>query len=222
MHFDSFVGAVLMRLSNASASNRAIILAALAIVSAILSNFAWYNRMLWAPSLVFLDTPLLPGIFFGTVLSLAIWLWVSRHPFKIAYILLATVVAWVGAKITAEHVFGSIQQMLVEIAPGGTTFPTINSMLAVSGVLGGLVGSATLTFALSLVCKEFGAFENWARVVMPGTALGFLLELAEGNDKLALHLGTLLPLFLGWQMTVAAIIGYCIVPRTGDGKLAPL
>ena len=164
-------------------------------------------------------------MFFGTVLSLAIWLWVSRHPFKIGYILLATVVAWVGAKIAAEYVFGSIQQMLVEIAPGGTpfpTFPTINFMLAVSGVLGGLVGSATLTFGLSLICKEFGAFENWARVVMPGTALGFLLELAEKDDKLGgLHVGSLLPLFLAWQVTVAAVIGYCIVPRTGDCKPVP-
>ena len=88
-------------------------------------------------------------------------------------------------------------------------------------MLGGLVGSATLTFALSLVCKEFGRFENWARVVMPGTALGVLLELLGKDDKFALHLGTLLPLFLAWQVTVAAIIGYCIVPRTVDGKLAP-
>ena len=197
-----------MGLSNASASNRAIILATLAIVSAILSNFAWFP-------VVF---PLLPGIFFGTVLSLAIWLWVSRHPFKLGYILLATAVAWVGAKITAEHVFGSIQQMLVEIAPGGTTFPTTNFMLAVSGVLGGLVGSTTLTFGLSLVCKEFGAFENWARVVMPGTALGVLLELTAKDDKLPVHIGSILPLFLAWQVTVAAVIGYCIVPRTGDCK----
>jgi hypothetical protein len=45
---------------------------------------------------------------------------------------------------------------------------------------------------------------------------------ANGMPTFALHLGTLLPLFLGWQMTVAAIIGYCIVPRSGDDKLAPL
>jgi hypothetical protein len=156
------------------------------------------------------------------VLGLAIWFWVSRSALKILTVLLSTVIAWVAARITAEHAFGAIQQMLKEIAEPGNTFPTINFMFAVCGVLGGLVGSTILTLGLSLVCKEFGAFENWARVVMPGTALGFLLELAEGNDKLALHLGTLLPLFLGWQMTVAAIIGYCIVPRTGDGKLAPL
>jgi hypothetical protein len=211
------IRAALMGLSNASASNRAIILAALAIVSAILSNFA---PRLWKP-LVFLNTPLLPGIYFGMVLGLAIWFWVSRNLLKILTVLLSTVIAWVAAWITAEHAFEAIQHMLEEIAAPGKT-PMINFVLAVCGVLGGLVGSTILTFGLSLVCKEFGAFQNWARVVMPGTVLGILLELLAKDDKFALHLGTLLPLFLGWQMTVAAIIGYCIVPRSGDGKLAPL
>jgi|SRR6516165_3046540 len=148
----SFVGAALMGLSNASASNRAIILAALAIVSATLSNFA---PTLWAPPLVFVNTPLLPGIYFGMVLGLAIWFWVSRSALKI----LTVIIAWAAAKITAEHAFEAIQHMLEEIAAPGKT-PTINFVLAVSGVLGGLVGSTILTFGLSLVCKEFGAFEN--------------------------------------------------------------
>jgi hypothetical protein len=165
-----------MGLSNASASNRAIILAALAIVSAILSNFAWYGGTLWTPRLAVWDIPLLPGVFFGTVLALAIWLWVPRRIFAIAVILLSTVLAWLAAAITAQYAFASIQKMLDEIAAPGK-IPTINFTLAVCGVLGGLVGSTTLTFALSLVCKEFGAFENWARIVMPGTALGVLLEL---------------------------------------------
>jgi hypothetical protein len=207
-----------MGLSNASASNRAIILAALAIVSATLSNFA---PTLWALPLVF-NTSLLPGIYFGIVLSLAIWFWVSRSALKILTVLLSTVIAWVAAKNTAQHAFEAIQQMLKEIAALGKILPPINFVLAVGGVLGGLVGSTILTFGLSFVCKEFGAFEKWARVVMPGTVLGILLELLEKDDKFALHLGTLLPLFLGWQMTVAAIIGYCIVPRSGDDKLAPL
>ena len=210
-----------IKLSNASAPTRALILALLATVSAILSNFAGSNDILWIQTLVSLNTPLPPGIYFGMVLGLAIWFWVSRSALKILTVLLSTVIAWVAARITAEHAFGAIQQMLKEIAEPGNTFPTINFMFAVCGVLGGLVGSTILTFGLSLVCKEFGAFENWARVVMPGTALGFLLELAEKDDKFALHLGTLLPLFLAWQVTVAAIIGYCIVPRSGDGKLAP-
>ena len=107
------------------------------------------------------------------MLALAIWLWVSRRIFAIAVILLSTIVAWFAAEITAEYTLALIQKMLDEIAAPGKNFPipTINFTLAVCGVLGGLAGSATLTFALSLVCKEFGAFENWARIVMPGTAL---------------------------------------------------
>src|SRR5262249_35422841 len=208
-----------MGLSNASASNRAMILAALAIVSAILSNFAGNDKIL--SRLAIWNTPLLPGLFFGTVLRLAIWLWVSRRIFAIAAILLSTVLAWLAAEQTAFYAFASIQKMLDEIAVPGKAFPTINFVPAICGVLGGLVGSTTLTFALSLVCKEFGAFENWARIVMPGTARGVLLELAAKDDKLPVHIGSFLPLFLAWQVTVAAIIGYCIVPRTGDSKPVP-
>jgi hypothetical protein len=216
-----------MGLTNASAFNRAIILAALAIFSAILSNFAWHGGILWAPRLVIWDVPLLPGLFFGTVLALAIWLWVSRRIFAIAVILLSTVLAWLAAGITAEYALEyaltSIQKMLHEIAGPGKAIPPINLnfLLAVCGVLGGLVGSTTLTFGLSLVCKEFGAFENWARIVMPGTALGVLLELLAKDDKFPVHIGSILPLFLAWQATVAAVIGYCIVPRTGDCKPVP-
>ena len=155
------------------------------------------------------------------VLGLAIWFWVSRSAWKILTVLLSTVIAWVAAKFTAEYAFGAIQQMLKEIAAPGTFLPTFNFMGAVSGVLGGLVGSTILTFGLSLVCKEFGAFENWARIVMPGTALGVLLELIAKDDKGPLDNGSTLPLFLAWQVTVAAVIGYCIVPRTGDCKPVP-
>jgi hypothetical protein len=210
-----------MGLSNASASNRAIILAALAIVSAILSNFAWHDGILWTPRLALRDIPLLPGVFFGIVLALAIWLWVSRRIFAMVVILLSTVLAWFAAGITAQYALTSIHKMLEEIAAPGKIVPTINFTLAVCGVLGGLVGSTTLTFALSLVCKEFGAFENWARIVMPGTALGVLLELVAKDDKLPVHIGSILPLFLAWQVTVAAVIGYCIVPRTSDYKPIP-
>ena len=70
-------------------------------------------------TLVFLNTPLLPGIYFGMVLGLAIWFWVSRSAWKILTVLLSTVIAWVAAKFTAEHAFGAIQQMLEEIAAPG-------------------------------------------------------------------------------------------------------
>jgi hypothetical protein len=214
---------VRIKLSNASAPTRALILALLATVSAILSDFA---GLPWFRPLVFLNAPPLPGIYFGMVLGLAIWFWVSRSTWKILTVLLSTVIAWVAANFTAQYAFVAIQQMLEEIAAPGkpsmiNLLPMIKFTLAVAGVVGGLVGSTILTFGFSLVCKEFGAFENWARIVMPGTALGVLLELIVKDDKGPLDNGSTLPLFLAWQVTVAAIIGYCIVPRIGEGKLAP-
>jgi hypothetical protein len=124
------------------------------------------------------------------VLGVAIWFWVSRSAWKILTVLLSTVIAWVAANFTAEHAFGAIQQMLKEIAAPGDdfAFPVINFMYAVSGVLGGLVGSTTLTFALSLVCKEFGAFENWARCyVVRHYHHSILTPLDEPAESMALH-----------------------------------
>ena len=218
----SALNRIRIKLSNAAAPTRALILALFATVSAVLSNFAG-SKILWVQTLVSLNTPLLPGIYFGMVLGLAIWFWVSRSAWKILTVLLSTVIAWVGAHFTAEYAFGAIQQMLEEIAALGkppmiNLLPMIKFTLAVAGVIGGLVGSTILTFGLSLVCKEFGAFENWARIVMPGTALGVLLELITKDDNGPLDNGSTLPLFLAWQVTVAAIIGYCIVPRIGDDR----
>jgi hypothetical protein len=48
-----------------------------------------------------------------------------------------------------------------------------------------------------------------------------ILELSVKDDKLALHVGTLLPLFVAWQMIIAAVIGYRIVPKNSDGKPVP-
>ena len=107
---------------------RALILALFAIVSAILSAFAGYNSILGV-RLEFLDTPLLPGIYFGMVLGLAIWFWVSRSPWKILAVLLSTVIAWVAAVFTAEHAFGAIQQMLKEIVAPGNDFAFQGSIL---------------------------------------------------------------------------------------------
>ena len=124
LHLDQFISNFkadfrfepeLIKLSNPSAPTRALILALFAIVSAILSNFAGFP---WVRP--FLNTPLLPGIYFGMVLGLAIWFWVSRSAWKILTVLLSTVIAWVAAWFTAEHAFGAIEQMLKEIAAPGT------------------------------------------------------------------------------------------------------
>src|SRR5262245_21542335 len=195
----------------------ATILASCAGISAVLSYFAWHYTL--GTSILTLSAiPLLPGICFGLVMSLGIRLWVSRRAFKLIAMLLSTVIAWFSAVETQQHVNSLIGQMLREIAPPppDTYFYTVNYMLAVSGVFGGFVGSAMLAFALAPLCKQFRNFDNWALIVMLGTALGILLELAPYDQKLPVHIGSLLPLFLSWQMTIAAVVGYGIAPRTKE------
>ena len=109
-----------------------------------------YNNVLWV-QLLKTSLPPLPGLYFGMMLGLAVWFWVSRSTWKTITVLLSTVIAWLAANFTAEHVFGSIRQMLEEIAAPGkpsmiNLLPMIKFTLAVAGVLGGLVGSTILTF----------------------------------------------------------------------------
>jgi hypothetical protein len=94
-------------------------------------------------------------------------------------------------------------------------------MDAVCGVVGGLVGSSIVALSFALISPEFKTFRNWASIVMAGTALGILLEFAESDNKVLLHIGSLLPLFLAWQTTVAAVIAYHVVPNsTADDVIA--
>jgi hypothetical protein len=201
----------ILKLSNASKQKRAVLLASLAAVSAILSDVTPERIVLLGIPLACFGVPLLPGIYFGLVVSTAIWLWVSRSIFNIAVIILSTVIAWFSAEKAAEYAFRLMGQMLREMIVPDTLryFP----FLAVCGAIGGLVGSAILTFALSLVCKEFRDFKNWARVVMVGSVMGIMLEFVLKDEHFLIHIGSYLPLFLMWQMTVAATIGYCIIPR---------
>ena len=50
---------------------------------------------------------------------------------------IATVIAWVAAKNTAQHAFEAIQQMLKEIAAPGKILPPVNFVLAICGCLEG-------------------------------------------------------------------------------------
>jgi hypothetical protein len=96
------------------------------------------------------------------------------------------------------------------------------SLLHLSGLSSASISkSLGLTGQISLECDNQLNLAQQKTATMPGTFLGILLEFLAEDGNFPLDLGTLLPLFLGWQITVAAIIGYCTIPRSGDGKPAP-
>jgi hypothetical protein len=138
---------------------------------------------------------------------------------KSGLIFLSTVLAWFAAVKTGRYVDSMINQMVHEIAPADTLFVRINYTNAVCGVLGGLVGSSIVALSFAVMCKEFRAIQNWASIVIPGTALGFLLECAGSDNKILLHKGSLLPLFVAWQMCLAGVIAYRIVPRANADEV---
>jgi hypothetical protein len=193
-------------------------LAGMAIGSALLSvHVGWDVR-----GFTFADVPLLPGLYFGLVLGVGVLLWVTNSWLKIATVVILTIVAWVCGVKTAFSVNEFITQTVNEIAqtPGRLATNLPNYTFALCGVLGGLVGGIITTIGISAVSKDFRNFNNCARTIIVGTLAGALLELGVGGSdaKLAIHIDSLLPLFLIWQPGVAASIAYGLVQQVDHSR----
>lgn len=205
----SDVSGTLLQLRGASPVRRAAFLAGLAVISALLSNFLAEldGFTIWA-------TPPLPGIYFAVVLTVGCLLWSSRSWWGGAAIFVSATAAWIAAVRTADFVHGSMMQAVkeavnVDVVPG-----TVHYLLAVSGAIGGLVGSALTVSAFCLVSRETRAFAHWGRTIMVGTLAGILLESWQGGQAAwPIYTGSLLPLYLVWQPAVAASIVYGLHPR---------
>jgi hypothetical protein len=214
-------------IESASAGQRAVILALLAVGSAVLSTYL--SRDPWSLSVVFKGKPTLPGVYFGLVLSVATFWWATKNPFKILTVLFVTVIAWLVAQEVGERAYSfidsTIQQSTAGVSPiehqSTRIFPLhVNYSFAVSGVVAGFVGAFVTVFGVSLACKDFRNFRDWAATILVGTVAGSLLEMAIGKgtpplpNSLSIHIGSLLPLYLVWQSCVAASIGYGL--RSGN------
>jgi hypothetical protein len=193
-------------------------LAGMAIGSALLSVYiGWDVR-----GFTFFDVPVLPGLYFGLILGVGVFLWVTGSWLKIATVVILTIVAWICGVKTAFSVNEFITQTLNEIAqtPGRLAASLPSYTFALCGVLGGLVGSIITTIGISLVSKDFRSFNNCARTIIIGTVAGALLELGVGGSdaRLPIHIDSLLPLFLIWQPGVAASIAYGLVQQAEHSR----
>jgi len=187
-------------LNNLSAQRAAFFLAALGVVSALVSNFFPY-----LPNTDNFPTlggaPLLPGVYFGLVLCLGVFLWERKGPIGLAVVLAGVVIAWILAWRTAL----SVSDFLNQFHAGDITtadsrkFPYI---YAIAGMMSGLVGSLGTVVAVSLVSPDFREHGDWLRTIAIGTVAGALLHFGDAPN------GTFLPLFIVWQGTVAASVGY--------------
>jgi hypothetical protein len=198
-----------------SPARRALVLALLAVFSALLSTYAsWESRFLLVNR-----TPVLPGIYFGFVLSLGVFCWTTRRKAELFTVLVITIVAWILAHQTALNIYEFIDSELAriqnQVAPDSGRLwhaSEVNYVVALCGVFGGLVGSFVTGAGISFVSKEFYARGNWARTIVIGAISGTLLESAVPG-MFPRGFGNMLPLFLVWQPSVAASIGYGLEGR---------
>jgi len=128
--------------------------------------------------------PLMPGVFFGVVLAALIYfLYAAEWPRALSGIL-TSVVAWV----IAVHVAQEFRDLWA------------------GALVAGAVGAAITGAGIALVVPSYRSVASIALTVIVGALAGLLLLLMD-NDASVL---SLLPLYVGWQSTVAASIAYAI------------
>jgi Mn2+/Fe2+ NRAMP family transporter len=188
-------------LKKLSAPRAALFLAALAVISALLTNFVTYfpNTDNF-PTLG--GAPLLPGIYFGVVICLGIFLWEERRPLELLVVLVGVTIAWILAYRTAI----SLHDFLNRFRDGDSR--QLPYIFAVTGLVSGLVGSLATVIAVSLASPDFRGHSDWLRTIALGTIAGALMHFGDAPP------GSFLPLFIVWQAAVAASVAYgLVIPR---------
>jgi hypothetical protein len=196
---------IIPRLRTVSAGERALVLGTSAVISALLCNFVPSP-----PFLIIGNTPLLPALWFGLVLCIGTALWASRRVFDLSIIMLSSFAAWFAAVETAAGLHLSIERQVKAALPPGVSAPSLAYVDVGCGMVAGLVGSAII-----VAVNPFRTSGAWGRTILFGTVAGSLLEfINEGlTPALPIHIGSALPLYLAWQVSVAASIAYALAGK---------
>jgi hypothetical protein len=209
---------IISQLQTASVRERALVLGTLAVISALLCNFV--------PTPAFLiigNTPLLPALWFGLVLCIGTALWASRRSVDLSIIMLSSFAAWFAAVETAAGLHLSIERQVKTALPSGASAPSLAYLDAGCGMVAGLVGSAIVVAVIWVAIKAFRTSGAWARTMLFGTVAGSLLEFINDGltPALPIHIGTALPLYLVWQVSVAASIAYALASKPDFQQQTP-
>jgi hypothetical protein len=162
--------------------------------------------------------PVLPGVYFSMVIGVAIYFWAGRSLFRTGIAMVLTVLGWILAYLLTAHIYFSIDDDLRNMMhpqepKSSDPIPlpvNVNYLVGMCGLVGGFVGSATTVFGVSVAARQFETVEHWTRTILIGTVLGVFLEMYAPpmGSTFSLHFDSELPLFLCWQMGVAASVAY--------------
>jgi len=198
-------------LKDLSAPKAALFLAALAVVSALLSDFfPYFPNTDNFPTLG--GAPLLPGLYFGLVLCIGVFLWEKRSPLALVIVLIGVIIAWILSWRTAIAVHDFLNDFRTG-DPASGEVRKLPYMFAMAGLIAGLVGAFGTVIVISIACPDFREPNDWLRTIAIGTVAGALLHFGDAPS------GSVLPLFIIWQAAVAASIAYgLVIPPPRPGK----
>ena len=169
-------------------------------------------------SCIFKDiAPPLPGLYFGMVFGLAVWFLVSRSAWKTITVLLSTVIAC-RCKLHGRTCFS------INSADAGRDCcarQTLDDQFTPDdqiyvGRRPGCSGAGRKHYIDIWPLARLQRIRSIAKLGTHSNARhcsGCSAELIAKDNKGPLDNGSILPLFIAWQVTVAAVIGSCIVPR---------
>jgi len=154
------------------------------------------------------------------VLCIGTALWASRRVFDLSIIMLSSFAAWFAAWKRRRN---CIERQVKAALPPGVFVPSLAYVDVGCGMVAGLVGSAIIVAVISAAVHSFRTSGAWARTIFFGTAAGSLLEfINEGlTPALPIHIGSALPLYLVWQISVAASIAYALAGKPDFQRQAP-
>ena len=195
-------------LSGLSAKHAGLLLAALGVVSGLLSTFAPINPggMLEIALFSRSGATLYPAFYFGLALCTGIALWESSSPLRLGVVFVAVMIAWIAAFEAASEIDRYLERFRMTNPPNAdgvaVQFPYI---MAVAGFIAGIIGSAVTATGVAIVSRDFRSYASVSRTILIGALAGMLLQIDVNWSP-----GPLL-LFVTWQAAVAASVAYGIV-----------
>ncbi|MCC7259635.1 MAG: hypothetical protein IT567_01220 [Alphaproteobacteria bacterium] len=180
--------------------NPAIILGIFGLISGALSGLIPFAPE-WIPSVVGgfyihekMAAPLLTPVLFSLVLYYGVRRWAGK-PFSAFFaVLLFVTVGWLLALNATDW------------------FDTTYHVDGLAGIIGGVIGAGIVMLGVQYLLPDARSARAFGVPVIVGTVAGLLYNPALVVD-LPIPSSPLIVLFMLWQASVAAAIGYCCFPK---------
>lgn len=141
-------------------------------------------------------TPVLPGIYFGLVVAVGVWLAAAASPARLLAVVAVVLAAWLVAVQVAEVIYFSLTNVAEPQKAAAEPLA-----LYLGGCAAGAVGAAITLAGAAIGASRLRSAKPFLATILAGAAAGLLLRPAiSGSDEPLL-------LYVPWQVLVAATIG---------------